>query len=143
MLKGYGNQEMQLLLQSVHKTCNSISTASHQHMLLLREGMLFSLLWQSCFRGLNAGGLRLDNVCFFFFGWESYSLHIPCTCNERNYKCQKEGHPQPKLQTTLTTSVEADTKVCKEATCQAKQAAYKAVVHQPTAKPVQFQRTNF
>jgi len=66
-----------------------------------------------------------------------------CTwiCNERNHKCRTEGHPQPKLQATLTTWVEADTKVCKEATCQAKQAAHKAVVHQPTAKPVHFQQT--
>jgi len=63
------------------------------------------------------------------------------TCNERNHKCQTEGHLQPKLQATLTTWVEAETKVCKEATCQAKQAAYKAVVHQPTAKPVHFQQT--
>ena len=36
----------------------------HQHQLLpvLRDGMLFSLLWQSCFRGHNAGAVRLDNI---------------------------------------------------------------------------------
>ncbi len=79
MLEGYGNHatqlgyqkkgavplievEMQLLLQSIHKTCNSSSTYPHQHMLLMRDGMLFSLLWQSCLRGFNAGALRLDNV---------------------------------------------------------------------------------
>jgi len=79
MLEGYGNHatqlgyqkkgavpltevEMQLLLQSMHKTCNSSSTDPHQHMLLMRDGMLFSLLWQSCLRGFNAGALRLDNV---------------------------------------------------------------------------------
>jgi len=80
---------------------------------------------------------------FFFFFWCVGELFIThkCTCNERNHKCQTEGHPQPKLQTTLATWVEADTKVCKEATCQAKQAAYKAVVHHPTAKPVHFQQT--
>ncbi len=61
---------------------------------------------------------------FFFFFWvgELFITHT-WTCNERNHKCQTEGHPQPKLQATLTTWVEADTKVCKEATCQAKQAA--------------------
>jgi hypothetical protein len=77
---------------------------------------------------------------FFFFFWvgELFITHT-WTCNERNHKCQTEGHPQPKLQATLTTWVEADTQVCKEATCQAKQAAHKAVVHQPTAKPVRFQ----
>ena len=74
---------------------------------------------------------------FFFFFWvgELFITHT-WTCNERNHKSQTEGHPQPKLQATLTTWVEAETKVCKEATCQAKQAAHKAVVDQPTAKPV-------
>ena len=79
MLKGYGSHatqlgyhkkvavpmtevEMQLLLQSMHKTCKSCSTASHQHMLLLQDGMLFSLLWQSCLRGFNENALRLDNI---------------------------------------------------------------------------------
>jgi len=79
---------------------------------------------------------------FFFFFWVGELLITHTwTCNERNHKCQTEGHPQPKLQATLTTWVEADTKVCKEATCQAKQAAHKAVVHQPTAKPVHFLQT--
>jgi len=79
---------------------------------------------------------------FFFFFWvgELFITHTR-TCNERNHKCQTEGHPQPKLQATLATWVEADRKVCKEATRQAKQAAHKAVVHQPTAKPVHFQQT--
>ncbi len=53
---------MQLLLQSMHQTCNSSSTDPHQQMLLLQDGMLFSLLWQSCLRGFNAGALRLDNI---------------------------------------------------------------------------------
>ena len=84
----------------------------------------------------------LEAFFFFFFFWvgELFITHT-WTCNERNHKCQTEGHPQPKLQATLTTWVEADTKVCKEATCQAKQAAHKADVHQPTAKPVHFQQT--
>ena len=67
MLKGYGNHatqlgyqkkgavplteaEMQVLLQGMHQTCNSSSTDPHQQMVLLRDGMLFSLLWQSCLR---------------------------------------------------------------------------------------------
>jgi len=77
---------------------------------------------------------------FFFCVGELFITHT-FTCSERSHKCQTEGHPQPKLQATLTTWVEADIKVCQEATCQAKQAAYKAVVHQPTAKPVHFQQT--
>ena len=64
MLKGYGNHatqlgyqkrgasplteaEMQLLLQSMLNQCNSSSTDTHAQLLLLRDGMLFSLLWQS------------------------------------------------------------------------------------------------
>ena len=81
MLKGHGNHamqlgyqkkgavplteaEMQLLLQSMHRACTSTSTSTdpQQQLLLLRDGMLFSLLWQSCFRGFNAGALRLDNI---------------------------------------------------------------------------------
>jgi len=102
------------------------------------SSVAYTLLWRlepvSCF---CSGGFF-----FFFFFWvgELFITHT-WTCNERNHKCQTEGHPQPKLQATLTTWVEADTKVCKEATCQAKQAAHKAVVHQPTAKPVHFQET--
>ncbi len=91
---------------------------------------------------LPCGLLVLPDMFFFvlfFFGWESYSLHIHG--HATNHQCQPEGHPQPKLQATLTTWVEVDTKVCKEATCQAKQAAHKAVVHRPTAKPIHFQQT--
>jgi len=49
---------------------------------------------------------------FFFFFWvrELFITHT-WTCNERNHKCQTEGHPQPKLQAILTTWVEADTKL--------------------------------
>jgi len=77
---------------------------------------------------------------FIFLVGELFIKHT-CTCNERNHKCKTEGHPQPKLQATLATWVEAELKVCKKATCQAKQAAYKAVVHRPTAKPVDLQQT--
>lgn len=31
-------------------------------LLLLRDGFIFSLLWQSCFRGFNAGGIRLQDI---------------------------------------------------------------------------------
>ena len=90
----------------------------------------------------NLTGMPAFFFFFFFFLWvgELFITHL-WTCNERNHKCQPEGHPQPKPQATLTTWVEADTKVCKEATCQAKQAAHKAVVHQPTAKLVHFLQT--
>ena len=42
---------------------------------------------------------------FFFFFWvgELFITHT-LTCNKRNHKCQTEGHPQPKLQATLTTT---------------------------------------
>ncbi len=53
---------MQLLLQSMKQTCKSSSTDIHQQMPLLRDGMLSSLLGQSCLRGFNAGALRLVKV---------------------------------------------------------------------------------
>ena len=79
MLKGYGNHANQLgyqkreavpltenqmltLLSSMLSICNVSTTDPHQRLLLLGDGMLFSLLWQSCFRGFNAGAIRLDNI---------------------------------------------------------------------------------
>jgi len=84
---------------------------------------------------------NLPLFCSVFLRVGELFITYTCTCSERNHKCETEGHPQAKLQATLTTWVEADTKVCQEATCRAKQAAYKAVVHQPTAKRVHFQQT--
>lgn len=49
------------LLQSMANTWSSSNT-DQQQQLLLRNGMLFSLLWQSCFRGFNAGAMRLENI---------------------------------------------------------------------------------
>ena len=37
-------------------------TAGHTRLLLIRDGLLISMLWQSCFRGFNVGDLRLDNI---------------------------------------------------------------------------------
>ena len=79
MLKGYSNHasqlgyqkkgavpltksEMQLLLHSLANTCSNSSAGQHQQLLLPRDGMLFSLLWQSCFRRFNAEALRLENL---------------------------------------------------------------------------------
>jgi len=78
MLRGYSNHaakagyekkgavplteaEMHLLLSSMHNQFSN-STDSTQQLLMLRDGLLFSLLWQTCFRGFNAGGVRLDNI---------------------------------------------------------------------------------
>ena len=33
-----------------------------QHLLVVRDGLLFGILWQTCYRGSNAGGVRLDNI---------------------------------------------------------------------------------
>ena len=43
-------------------TCNTNSTDQHQQLLLLRDGMLFSLLWQIALRGFNVGALRQENI---------------------------------------------------------------------------------
>ncbi len=62
-----------------------------------------TLFWATFFVSILAAFPLL-----FFFFWlcvgELFITHI-CTCNERNHKCQTEGHPQPKLQTTLTTLI--------------------------------------
>ena len=42
--------------------CVNHNTDQHQQMLLLRDAMLFSLLWQSYLRGFSAVALRLDNI---------------------------------------------------------------------------------
>jgi len=46
----------------MHNSYSSTSTDPNQQILLLRDGMLFSLLWQSCLSSVNAGALRLDNI---------------------------------------------------------------------------------
>ena len=55
-------EQMLTLLQSMLSICLDCSTDPHQRLLLLRDGMLFSLLWQSCFTGFSAGAVRLDNI---------------------------------------------------------------------------------
>ena len=78
MLRGYVNQaadqgyckkgavplteaEMHLLLSSMEQQYHSMADQA-QMLLLLRDAMIFSLLWQSCFRGFNAGAMRLANI---------------------------------------------------------------------------------
>ena len=76
MLKGYSNHatelgyqkkgavplseaEMTQLLSSMAQRYDG--SADHEQLLLLRDGLLFSMLWQTCFRGSNAGAVRLSN----------------------------------------------------------------------------------
>lgn len=54
--------EMQLLLQSMRDNCSNTGTDSNYQMLLLRDGMLFSLLWQLVFGGCSAGAPTLNHV---------------------------------------------------------------------------------
>ena len=46
--------------------------------------------------------------CFPLSFWAG-ELSITPTCNEKNHKRQREGHPQPKLQFTVTTSTKRQT----------------------------------
>ena len=77
MLKGYCNHAAELGYKKLGAVplseeemrrllCNmlqQLSTASGtEQLLLIRDGLLFSLLWQTCFRGFNAGGIRLSNI---------------------------------------------------------------------------------
>ena len=75
MLRGYVNHAasldkkgaVPLTEAEIHTMLSSIKhmldqTASHEQQLLLRDDLLFSILWQTCFRGCNAGSIRLDNI---------------------------------------------------------------------------------
>ena len=77
MLKGYSNHAAELGYRTLgamplsedemrRLLCNmlqQLSTASgSEQMLLIRDGLLFSLLWQVCFRGCDAGGVLLSNI---------------------------------------------------------------------------------
>jgi len=55
--------EVHLLLNNMHNQFSSI-TNSTQQLLMLRDGPLFNRcsIWQTCFNGFNAGGVRLDNI---------------------------------------------------------------------------------
>ena len=52
--------EMIQLLQRLY--LQQQSKTGKDQLLLLRDGFIFSLLWQSSFRGFNAGGMRLQNI---------------------------------------------------------------------------------
>ena len=125
-----------------HPAFKAFMTAQIQAFLHANTALSRAAMWDQLKVHVHDAARNYCFTFFFFFFWvgEQFISHT-WTCNERNHKCQTEGHPQPKLQATLTTWVEADTKVCKEATCQAKRAAHKAVVHQPTAKLVPFLQT--
>ena len=78
MLQGYGNHaarlgyqkkgampltqpEMHTLLTSMHEMLSDMTDTAEQ-VLVARDGLLFSILPQTCYKGFNAGGVRLDNI---------------------------------------------------------------------------------
>ena len=77
MIKGNHNQAAELryhkrgavpleeaeMLQLLERLCQDLKPApAEQQLLPVRDGLTFSLLWQPCFRGFNAGAVRLDNL---------------------------------------------------------------------------------
>ena len=78
MLKGYANHATELGYQKrgavpltqleMHTMLSSMfqllikSTDQAEQLLLARDGLLFSILWQTCYRGFDAGGVRLENI---------------------------------------------------------------------------------
>ena len=51
------------MIQLLQQLCFQQQTLTGiDQLLLLRDGFIFSLLWQSCFRGFNAEGIRLKNI---------------------------------------------------------------------------------
>jgi len=108
--------------------------------ILLKSAVLGSIMDERC------ALVTKIHAFFFFFFLGGRAIHYTYMYVQRKKPQVSNGRPSTAeaasyVAYTLTTWVEADTKVCQEATCQAKQAAYKAVVHQPTAKPVHFQQT--
>ncbi len=51
--------EMHTLFSSIHQMLSK-TTDQAQQLLLVRDGLLLSILWQACYRGFNATGVRLD-----------------------------------------------------------------------------------
>ena len=77
MLKGYANHatelgcekkgalpfaknKMHMLLSSMQQMLSHTTDAAQQP-LTVRKGLQSSILWQTCYRGFNAGGVRLEN----------------------------------------------------------------------------------
>ncbi|KAA6417920.1 MAG: hypothetical protein FRX49_12078 [Trebouxia sp. A1-2] len=52
--------EILQLLQYLHQ--KQASQTGTKKLLSIRDGLAICILWQSCFRGFNAGGMRLDNI---------------------------------------------------------------------------------
>ena len=51
------------MLQLLERICCDMQSAhTEEQLLLVRDGLILSLLWQSCFRGFNAGSVRLGNM---------------------------------------------------------------------------------
>ena len=55
------------------------STDQAEQVLLARDGLLFSILWQTCYRGFNAGDVRLENIVLPTGGSSLPNL-IPKSC---------------------------------------------------------------
>ncbi|DBA78633.1 TPA: hypothetical protein ACH3X1_016814 [Trebouxia sp. C0004] len=114
MLKGYANHATELGYQKrgavpltqaeMHTMLSSMfqmlikCTDQAEQLLLTRDGLLFSILWQTCYRGFNAGGVRLENIVLPI-GGSSVPYLIPnrlqqgpfCTCCQTPPKIRKEG----------------------------------------------------
>ena len=77
LVKGYKNHAAELgyckrgavpfteadMMQLLHTMYLQLqNTTCTDQLLMIRDGFIFSLLWQSCFRGFNAGSVRLANI---------------------------------------------------------------------------------
>ena len=57
----FTKDKMHILLSSMQQMLSHTTDAAQQ-LLIVRDGLLFSILWQTCYRGFNAGGVRLENI---------------------------------------------------------------------------------
>ncbi len=99
--------------------------------------------------GCLVGSVLTFCACFMFLFVFSFvlagELFITHTCNKRNHKRQTESLLQPKLQVTLTTWKETNTKACRKSACQAKtsQAHVSCSLGQSIACPLSKAQTMF
>ncbi len=93
--------EMHTMLNSMFQLLFKI-TDQAQQLLLVRDGLLFSILWQTCYRGFNAGGVRLENIVLPTWGNAVAYLeairvvgHLrlkkPLLCQHRQWEQKKMG----------------------------------------------------
>jgi hypothetical protein len=100
--------------QLLQQYMNSTSTDPHQQLLLSQDGMMFSLLWQSCLRGFNAAGQH----CAHTVG------SAACKGTSSMNRPKQQQHAKASASAACQTKCSSNS-TCKAAACTGKAAACK------------------